>query len=421
MASIRAPRPAFLNPVASRTEADPPLLRSHVGAVWSFLEPFARRTAERALSRVSLERARRFASRKGAFAEVIGGQGAIRHALRHNEAEDLMQDVAVAFFNAVDRGAVRSSEHSVKEWIRVAIWRTAARSMRAPAALLFAAGADERGVTEGHAEDARAPQAREASPESLAVARSDYGAKVAPLLGSLSAKLRVVLDLWLAGAEHEEIAAEVGITVATSRVRLHRAIEELREALFPRAGPRPEGGGRRPFGLGELGWVERRASKAHRRDLTNGTMCANVRGSRASPTQRIKRVRLEPPSRLAKDARPCRAPLADRARPVHNAQRLFPRGRGASWTSRRTTPTRARTALAFGAGRSCLVSLSACALQIALLRRSSQRFSGTGIWPRVHRRPLRPGDEVTPLARSFERAFSFMVETWSWTRAHMSR
>ena len=67
-----------------------------------------------------------------------------------------------------------------------------------------------------------------------------------------------VCDLWLEGLEHGDIAAALGIALPTVRVRLHRALDELYEALFPRAGPRPRSGGRRPSWHRDLCWVERR-------------------------------------------------------------------------------------------------------------------------------------------------------------------
>ena len=112
----------------------------------------------------------------------------------------------------------------------------------------------------------------------------DY-AKLAPLLGRLSAKLREVVDLSLEGFAYDEIAELLGIEEGAARLRFFRAVEKLREGLFPRAGPRPTRGGRRPFGRRELGWFESRSRAVGPNALTIGINRA-IKVSRNDATRR---------------------------------------------------------------------------------------------------------------------------------------
>ncbi len=181
---------------------------------------------------------------------------------------------SVDFVRAVDRGAVRASEHSVKEWIRVTTWQIGARSTRTPAALLFGAGPQAEAAEGGHRTHTE-PQARDAPPDALVALCCDFG-KVTPLLNRLSAKLREVVDLSLKGLAFAEIGAILGIEEGTARLRFFRAVERLREWLFPRAGPRPTSGGRRPFGRAELGWVESRSRCDASKHLTRQAISATL-------------------------------------------------------------------------------------------------------------------------------------------------
>ncbi len=74
------------------------------------------------------------------------------------------------------------------------------------------------------------------------VVRSERGAEQAALVAALTAlpdRLRVVVVLHdVHDLSHDAIAAELGITVAASKVRLHRARRRLREELFDAPGLR---------------------------------------------------------------------------------------------------------------------------------------------------------------------------------------
>jgi len=363
MASSRVPRPAFLNPVSSQTDEDAPLVRSQVAAVWPFVEHFARHEARRVLSRVPLEGARSLASRKGVFAAVIADQGAIRHALRQNEVDDLVQAVAVAFIEAVDRGAVRSSEHAVRGWIRAVTWLVGARASRTPAALLFGAGPadDSDDGPNGHAFTA---QAREPSPEDLAALRQDCG-MVAQHLARLSAKLRAVVDLWLEGLGYAEIATTLGITPGTARLRLFRALDALRTALMPRAGPRRRRGGRRPFGRRELGGVERRTGERAGNLLTPLAICGIVnyrhRGTLGTAMGSIGYLVVGSAARASRQTRPCGAPRTPTRRSAFRRGVVLRRGPAATGAEPWRTPFHLTWQLLTRAYRTSKEGSAACA------------------------------------------------------------
>jgi len=89
--------------------------------------------------------------------------------------------------------------------------------------------------------DTLAPQIEEAlvdtsgvhDPEARSCQRADRDELVAAL-ADLPERLRVVVVLRdVYDLPHEAIAAELGITVAAAKVRLHRGRRRLREALFP--------------------------------------------------------------------------------------------------------------------------------------------------------------------------------------------
>lgn len=64
--------------------------------------------------------------------------------------------------------------------------------------------------------------------------------RVTDALAHLPDRLRAVVVLRdIYDLPHEAIAAELGITEATAKVRLHRARRKLRESLFPLRGERP--------------------------------------------------------------------------------------------------------------------------------------------------------------------------------------
>jgi RNA polymerase sigma-70 factor (ECF subfamily) len=64
--------------------------------------------------------------------------------------------------------------------------------------------------------------------------------RVAAALAELPPRLRSVVVLRdVYDLPHEAIAAELGITEAAAKVRLHRARKKLRERLFPLRGEHP--------------------------------------------------------------------------------------------------------------------------------------------------------------------------------------
>lgn len=76
-------------------------------------------------------------------------------------------------------------------------------------------------------------ETRGADPAAMAAAADDRQ-RLAEALAGLSGPVRAVVVLrdiyeW----PHEQVAAELGITVATAKVRAHRGRKKLRELLFP--------------------------------------------------------------------------------------------------------------------------------------------------------------------------------------------
>lgn len=84
------------------------------------------------------------------------------------------------------------------------------------------------------ADDAAVPDERPASdPEAMASLSLDRD-RVTAALAALPDRLRVVVVLRdIYDLPHEAIAAELGISEAAAKVRLHRARKKLRERLFP--------------------------------------------------------------------------------------------------------------------------------------------------------------------------------------------
>jgi RNA polymerase sigma-70 factor (ECF subfamily) len=73
-------------------------------------------------------------------------------------------------------------------------------------------------------------------PQGMAVAGS-LRDRLARALDDLPPKLKAVVVLRdVYDLPHEAIAAELGISTATAKVRLHRARRKLRDRLFPRPG-----------------------------------------------------------------------------------------------------------------------------------------------------------------------------------------
>ncbi|MFI5297835.1 MAG: RNA polymerase sigma factor [Polyangiales bacterium] len=274
MASPRLPVPPCLNPVASRVEQDRPLTRAELPGVWWHLEPLVRAEAARVLTRVPLSGARHLASRGGTFGREVASQGAIHHALRANGVDDLVQDVAVAFVEAVDRGDLRASRSSLLAWFAVTTWRTAVRTTRTPAVLLFGAGPGTED-DDDDGSDVFVATTREASPLAHAERRSDL-AKVAELVERLPAKLRAVLQHWLEGAASAETAERLGLEPVTARVYLKRAIDALVQALARLEGQSQRRRGLLPHSACEFRPARHPSARNVSILLTNFRVCGSV-------------------------------------------------------------------------------------------------------------------------------------------------
>jgi RNA polymerase sigma-70 factor, ECF subfamily len=128
-----------------------------------------------------------------------------------DDADDVVQDVFVGLPTALARYTERGN---LGPWLR----RITARL-----ALLRLRGDRRRDATAS-----RAASSEPHTPESDAVLKDRLGRAI----GGLSPPLRVVFVLrMIEDCSHEEIASLLGTSVSASKVRLHRALQQLRPLL----------------------------------------------------------------------------------------------------------------------------------------------------------------------------------------------
>lgn len=140
----------------------------------------------------------------GTIWRLLGGQ--------HARAEELTQDAFVKAWQALPgfRG-----DSAFATWLHRVAVNTAMMHLRARS------GAEDRETDDAALELAAAPQGS-------ASARLDLGRAVA----SLPPRARAVIVLFdIEGWTHEEIAAELGMAIGSSKAHLHRARQLLRERL----------------------------------------------------------------------------------------------------------------------------------------------------------------------------------------------
>jgi RNA polymerase sigma-70 factor (ECF subfamily) len=138
----------------------------------------------------------------------------LRYAASRQEAEDLLQEAFVQVFHNI--GQYRG-EGSLEGWIRRITVRTALRALK-----------KQRFDARQFDEAEWALQAEAAEP--LLPAAGEEPELLISLLQKLPPGFRAVINLYiLEERTHEEIAAELGISVGTSKSQLHRAKAFLRQ------------------------------------------------------------------------------------------------------------------------------------------------------------------------------------------------
>lgn len=145
----------------------------------------------------------------------------LRRLVGDGEAEDLTQSVMLKVSDALSgfRG-----EASLSTWIYRIATNTALDRLRRETANPVVPGVD-------FDDDELPPVARTASPEATAI-RQEKSACVRAFIERLPDNYRAVTLLSdIEGLKNGEIAARLGLTVGTVKIRLHRAREKLRERL----------------------------------------------------------------------------------------------------------------------------------------------------------------------------------------------
>lgn len=140
----------------------------------------------------------------------------LRYAASRQEAEDMLQEAFVQIFHNI--GQYRG-EGSLEGWIRRITVRTALRQLKKQR---FDARQFEEAEWMLQAETLETPlTSTDSEPEHLIA-----------LLQNLPPGFRAVINLYiLEERTHEEIAAELGISVGTSKSQLHRAKAFLRHLI----------------------------------------------------------------------------------------------------------------------------------------------------------------------------------------------
>lgn len=180
-----------------------------------------------AAERESLEQLARAARRgeREAFERLVGETAPGVHALalrllgNEHDARDAVQETYLRAYRSIGRFR---SEAAVTTWLyRIAANCCATQLSRRRVALPLEAAGD------------LADDAQDGDPEAVA-ARCAERDRLATALSRLPQPLRAVIvlhDVYELG--HEAIAAELKISRAASKVRLHRARRRLRDQLFP--------------------------------------------------------------------------------------------------------------------------------------------------------------------------------------------
>lgn len=208
-----------------------PIPRDHFACAWRAAAPSVTRRVRRALRSLSLGRLwLRMEDRCRGV--VRPSAPLVREAMSRDAGvvEELVQDVALALWEAVARGAVRGAYAALEGWCAVVVPRIVRR--RARAAVIVCASADPRasGADDPrYVEPAVAPLVFGAANDngrSTPDARLEYRALVSErpmLIGRLTPLERDAFEAWLDGQDPAEIARAQDATPVCIRLRLLRA------------------------------------------------------------------------------------------------------------------------------------------------------------------------------------------------------
>lgn len=223
------PWPSFLNPVASDKVQDRAILETEFPEVWKRAHHDVRYLVYRTLERMQIRTPHGPEGRTyGAFLPTAGG---VRTGLIADEqfVDDVVQLVAVALVRATRRGGVRAAISALRAWLRRTTQRITMVQVRRAAHLMFALDADgERSALETAACQADCGTSCRSAELQVLSARADA------IVAELDSRSREVLQARLDGKSHAEIAEELGISAAHSRLVLHRALRLTQSAVTHR-------------------------------------------------------------------------------------------------------------------------------------------------------------------------------------------
>jgi RNA polymerase sigma-70 factor (ECF subfamily) len=158
---------------------------------------------------------------------------ALRIVSRHEDAEDVVQDVWLSVFTHIGRFR---AESSFQTWVRRIVFNRSLQMLRfrKNSALDLADGGSDE-------ERALPLAAREATPEDSVILK-EQRATLGALMGKLTDKYRQALCLWaLDSMDIEQISRELRISYGAAKTRVHRARIQFHQAA------RKSDGAERPF------------------------------------------------------------------------------------------------------------------------------------------------------------------------------
>lgn len=226
----------ILTPIKGTKGSDGPIPVEHFPCVWREFSGQVRRMVRVALGRLPLRKLwdRIEASCPGYHPLTMD---AVRALLAADEAlvEDVCQEIAIHFWQAINRRKVAAARPAVWRWFEVAIPRIVRRTTCD--AVLLAALGPRLGESDRHAEAPALtqPPALRATASAggerralraLSAARPDW-------IRALSPAEQTVLPLWLEGKQPREIAQDLGLRGRVVRLRLMRARQRIAALASP--------------------------------------------------------------------------------------------------------------------------------------------------------------------------------------------
>jgi RNA polymerase sigma factor (sigma-70 family) len=242
MRSHVIPFPKTATFLAGDTKApggDPPIPIEKTAEVWRDFEPVARKVVLTSLSKLPLSKLRTRLLQAGV--PVLRGLQLVRKQLTENTEliADLVQDVALAFTRAVQRGKIAAARPVVYRWIEQTTARITREKSRADAISLLS-GAHLSMAEQNEAGEPRAPEPTPTAgvlgrplgegegPEHLSDVRTELREILfAAAPANLTDAQQVVFGRWVEGTRPKEIARELGISEVAVRLRLMQARRRL--------------------------------------------------------------------------------------------------------------------------------------------------------------------------------------------------